>query len=250
MRVTRLVTSRRVSPHAVNCYGRHMDSRSNIGAIGILFAALATSPRVAADHPSGGGSGGEKPPAASGGSDKPAAPTVGDKKGGDDDHSDHDHGDAASEEAVFKRGAVGIAVHALPIASGFYGVGADLALNDWMAVGVVAQYYRRTRDVAWSGGGAEVGAQFFVVGSVFRGLYVAPRIALHSIGSDDARVGGRRWVPGGGATVGFQWAARVGLSIRVGVGFAVRSGSVESDRVSAPFDGAAVLGDGAIGWVF
>lgn len=230
---------------------------------GMLVAALLVAPLLVAraalaDHPSGGGGGGDKPPAPGGGADKPPAPSGGTEKpavgstdASDHDHADHDHPEAP-EVPVFNRGAVAATIHALPAVTGFYGVGGDVALNSWLAVGAVAQYYRRDREASWSGAGAEIGAHLFVVGTVYRGLYLAPRVALHSLGSDDPRTGGRRLVPAVAATVGLQWAAAFGLTVRIGIGVVVRRGRVDGDlaSVTVPFDGAALATDGAVGWVF
>lgn len=221
-------------------------------ALPLLCAALTVGGPALADHPSGGG---DEPPPPSGGAEKPQGPSFdrssgpsGSDKGSDDNA--HTHDDAESEVPVFQRGAVALSAHLLPISTGFYGIGGDVALNSWLSVGLVAQYYRRNHDVPWSGAGAELGAQLFIVGSVFRGLYLSPRVALHSINSDDPRAAGRRWVPGGGATIGFQWAGKIGLSFRVGIGVNARRGRVDGDTVTVPFDGVGVAADGAIGWVF
>lgn len=106
---------------------------------------------------------------------------------------------------------------------------------DWLAVGPV------------TGASASVGVPLFPQGVALHGFYLHPRVLAT-----------RAWAPGGshgdalgiGATLGWEWTLRIGLTLRMGAGAAIdRPVGGDATAVSA-LAGFRPLLDGSLGWAF
>jgi hypothetical protein len=136
--------------------------------------------------------------------------------------------------------SVGLLVDPGALALGAFALEADRVLGDAAVVSVEGDYV--SVGAASAVGGA-LGLVLFPQGVPFHGFYLDPRVSL-------ARVtdGGAATLFGGGATLGWEWTLRVGLTLRAGGGASFTRAVAGS--VTSGLDGLHPLVDGSVGWVF
>jgi len=126
---------------------------------------------------------------------------------------------------------------------GALGAEGDVLLGDTAALSLEADWL-----VAGpaSGASASVGVPLFPQGVPLHGFYLHPRLFAAR-----AWAGGSHGdVAGAGATLGWEWTLRIGLTIRTGAGAAIeRPVGGDGSAVSAMV-GFRPLLDGSLGWAF
>jgi hypothetical protein len=141
----------------------------------------------------------------------------------------------------------GLLLNPAGVLLGDFGLEADVLLGDVAAVSVEGDWYALGPGLG--GGttayGVTLGLPLFPQRIPFHGMVVHPLLSL-----DRASAGGATAdVFGAGATLGWEWTLRVGLTFRVGGG-AMFSHVVASAGTSLALDGVRPLADGTMGWVF
>jgi hypothetical protein len=136
----------------------------------------------------------------------------------------------------------GLLANPLALAVGTLGVEGDLVLGDTAAMSVGGDLVSTGGTTAY---GASVGLPIYPWRLVFHGFYVHPRLAWARATSQGASVD----VFGGGATMGWQWTWRLGLTLRAGAGVAYER-TVPDSGPGVAITGVRPLLDGAVGWVF
>jgi len=105
---------------------------------------------------------------------------------------------------------------------------------DWLVVGPA------------TGASASVGVPLFPQGVALHGFYLHPRLFAAR-----AWAGGSHGdVAGAGATLGWEWTLRIGLTIRAGAGAAIDRPVGGDGSVVSPMVGFRPLLDGSVGWAF
>lgn len=136
----------------------------------------------------------------------------------------------------------GLLVNPAGVLFGVFGAEGDFLLGDVAAVSAEGDYESLGGTTAFGG---TVGLPLFPQGIPFHGMYLHPRVSFVR-----ATGGGQTaWLLGGGATIGWEWTLRVGLTIRAGAG-AMFSGPVAGDGAGLALDGVHPMVDGTLGWVF
>lgn len=137
----------------------------------------------------------------------------------------------------------GLMLNPAGVMLGVFGAEADVLLGDVAAVSVEADWVSVG---STSAVGVTLGLPLFPQRVPFHGLVVHPLLSF------DRATGGGATADlfGAGATLGWQWTLRVGLTFRAGGG-AMFSHVVAGDGAgSLVLDGVRPVADGTIGWVF
>jgi len=136
----------------------------------------------------------------------------------------------------------GLLVNPAGVLFGVFGAEADFLLGDVAAVSAEGDYYALGGTTALGG---TLGMPLFPQGVPFHGMVVHPMLsAVRATGS-----GSTAWLLGGGATIGWEWTLRIGLTFRAGAG-AMFSGPVSGDATGLAIAGVRPVADGTLGWVF
>jgi hypothetical protein len=137
----------------------------------------------------------------------------------------------------------GLMLNPAGVLLGVFGAEADMLLGDVAAVSAEADWVSVGSTTAF---GATLGLPLFPQRVPFHGLVIHPQLSL-------ARATGGGVTAdlfGAGATLGWQWTLRVGLTFRVGGG-AMFSHVVAGDGAgSLVLEGVRPVADGTVGWVF
>jgi hypothetical protein len=128
------------------------------------------------------------------------------------------------------------------LAFGTFAAEGDLVLGDTGAMSVEGRWTALARTAAY---GAAVGFPVFPWRLMFHGFYVHPRAEWARM----TTAGAEADVLGAGATLGWQWTWRFGLTLRAGAG-AAYDWTVSSGAANVPIAGLRPLFDGDAGWVF
>jgi hypothetical protein len=137
----------------------------------------------------------------------------------------------------------GLLVNPAGVLLGVFGVEADVLLTDLAAVTAEGDWVSLGSTTAF---GATLGVALFPQQVPFHGLYFHPQLSLMRASDGDAGAS----LLGGGATVGWEWTLRVGLTLRIGGG-AMFSHVIASEGAgSFALDGLRPMADGSVGWVF
>jgi hypothetical protein len=136
----------------------------------------------------------------------------------------------------------GLLVNPAGVLFGVFGAEADFLLGDVAAVSAEGDYTALGGTTAL---GATIGMPLFPQGVPFHGMVLHPMLsAARATGN-----GSTAWLLGGGATIGWQWTLRVGLTFRAGAG-AMFTGPVSGDAAGLAVAGVRPVADGTVGWVF
>jgi hypothetical protein len=133
-------------------------------------------------------------------------------------------------------------VNPAALALGAFGGEGDLVLGDVGAMSFEGDWTSLGGTTAY---GASVGFPLFPWRLMFHGFYVHPRITYARATSGGTAVD----VLGGGATVGWQWTWRFGLTLRAGAGASYER-VVTDGGPGVALEGLRPLLDGEVGWVF
>ncbi len=137
----------------------------------------------------------------------------------------------------------GLMLNPAGVLFGVFGAEADVLLGDVAAVSAEGDWVSVGGTTAF---GATLGLPLFPQRVPFHGLVIHPQLSLARATGDGATAD----LIGAGATLGWQWTLRVGLTFRVGGG-AMFSHVVAGDGAgSLVLEGVRPVADGTIGWVF
>jgi hypothetical protein len=137
----------------------------------------------------------------------------------------------------------GLMLNPAGVLLGVFGAEADVLLGDVAAVSAEGDWVSIGSTTAF---GATLGLPLFPQRVPFHGLVIHPQLSLARATGDGATAD----LVGAGATLGWQWTLRVGLTFRVGGG-AMFSHVVSGDGAgSLALEGVRPVVDGTIGWVF
>jgi hypothetical protein len=119
----------------------------------------------------------------------------------------------------------------------------DFGLSDAMALSIDGGWLLSAHEAGY---GVAIGTPVFLARVPFHGLYVQPRVslahrAIDGVSIDTADVG---------ATLGWQWTLREGLTLRLGVGVAYGVRLSDAGGPGEAFAGLEPLADAGVGWVF
>jgi hypothetical protein len=136
----------------------------------------------------------------------------------------------------------GLLLDPAALAFGTFAAEGDLVLGDTGAMSFGGAWTGLGGPSAY---GAAVGFPVFPWRLMFHGFYVHPRAEwVHA-----TTAGGAGDVLGAGATLGWQWTFRFGLTLRAGAG-AAYDWTVSSGASNLAIAGLRPLLDGDVGWVF
>ena len=139
----------------------------------------------------------------------------------------------------------GLLVNPAGVLFGVFGLEGDLLLADWAAVSAEGDF------ISYGGGatafGATLGLPLFPQRVPLHGFYLHPRLSLARATTGTGETAG---LLGGGATMGWEWTLRVGLTLRVGGGAMVQHVLASGDGAALPLEGLRPIADGNVGWVF
>lgn len=139
--------------------------------------------------------------------------------------------------------SLGLLVNPAGLLFGVFGAEADVLLGDVAAVSVEGDWVSVGGTTAF---GATLGLPLFPQRVPFHGLVIHPQLSLTRATGDGATADSIA----AGATLGWQWTLRVGLTFRVGGG-AMFSHVVSGDGSgSLVLEGVRPVADGTLGWVF
>ncbi len=123
---------------------------------------------------------------------------------------------------------------------GVYGLEADLVLGSAAAVSAEGDLYLLGGTTAY---GLTLGVPIYPQRVVLHGFYVHPRAGVARAMTEGSGVE----VFGAGATLGWAWTMRVGLTVRVGGGVMVEHTVA---GIGENLDGLVPVADGMVGWAF
>jgi hypothetical protein len=126
---------------------------------------------------------------------------------------------------------------------GALGAEGDVLLGDTAALSLEADWL-----VAGpaTGASASVGVPLFPQGVPLHGFYLHPRLFAARAWAN----GSHGDVGGAGATLGWEWTLRIGLTIRTGAGVAIERPLGGDGSVVSAMVGFRPLLDGSVGWAF
>jgi hypothetical protein len=133
-------------------------------------------------------------------------------------------------------------VNPAALAVGTFGAEGDFVLGDVGAMSFEGDWTLLGGTTAY---GASVGFPLFPWRLMFHGFYVHPRVTYARAATQGSAVD----VLGGGATVGWQWTWRFGLTLRAGAGASYER-VVTDGGPDVAVEGLRPLIDGEVGWVF
>jgi hypothetical protein len=136
----------------------------------------------------------------------------------------------------------GLLANPLALALGTVGAEGDLVLGDLAAMSVEGDLTSVGDTTAY---GASLGLPIYPWRLVFHGFYIHPRLTWARATFDGASVD----VLGGGATMGWQWTWRFGLTLRAGAGVGYER-TLSDGGPNVAIAGLRPLVDGSVGWVF
>jgi hypothetical protein len=140
----------------------------------------------------------------------------------------------------------GLMLNPAGVLLGVFGAEGDLLLGDVAAVSAEADWVSVGSTTAF---GATLGLPLFPQRVPFHGLVVHPMLSLVRATSGGATAD----LFGAGATLGWQWTLRVGLTFRAGGGAMfshVVAGAGAGGSGGLGLEGVRPVADGTIGWVF
>jgi hypothetical protein len=135
----------------------------------------------------------------------------------------------------------GLLVNPAALAFGTVAAEGDFVVADLAAASVGGTYTSLGGTTAY---GAELGLPIYPWKVVFHGFYLHPRVLWAHAAAD----GGSVDVLGGGASMGWQWTWRFGLTLKVGAGAAYATPLQGGPSVAVT--GLRPVLDGQVGWVF
>jgi len=137
----------------------------------------------------------------------------------------------------------GLLVNPAGMLLGVFGAEVDVLLGDVAAATVEGDWLSNG---GVTGYGGTFGLSLFPQRVPFHGLVLRPQLSLARVDSD----GSTAELFGAGATIGWEWTLRVGLTFRVGGGAAFTHVVGGDAAASAGLEGVRPLADGTVGWVF
>ncbi len=157
-----------------------------------------------------------------------------------------DRSDEALRDADRSRALL---LNPLAMPMGIFGAEADWAPVRFAALALEAAVYLRQGVPATAVG---VGLLFYPQGSVFRGLFVEPRLVYaRPVAEPVPELDWSIDVVGAGGTVGWQWTWDYGFTVRLGGGVIDFLGGSRTDAAGdAVALGPSLVVDGCVGWVF
>jgi hypothetical protein len=139
--------------------------------------------------------------------------------------------------------SLGVLVNPAGVLLGVFGVEADVLLTDLAALSVEGDWFSLGGTSAY---GATAGVALFPQQVAFHGLYLHPQLSLMRATDGSASAS----LLGGGATLGWEWTLRVGLTLRAGGGAMFAHVLQSEGSASFALDGLRPMADGSVGWVF
>jgi hypothetical protein len=136
----------------------------------------------------------------------------------------------------------GLLVNPAALALGAFGAEGDFVLGDVAAASVEGDWISLGNATAY---GAAVGLPVFPWRLIFHGFYLHPRVTWARATLPGATVD----VLGAGATIGWQWTWRFGLTLRAGAGVSYAR-VITDGGPDVAIEGLRPLLDGDVGWVF